>query len=348
MATPGASPAAPLPPAPQARALPLVWSSVEELQAAMRRVGLPLELLQLEGGLLGGDGLALAVGPLRLLRLRIDRRLHSWGPKPTDHLTIALNLDPQPRAEPWRAHGLALPRHCLFGMDSRREVHLTLPPAVQLGIVLVPHSTLRHWAERLGWRNLDNGESLLRLNWLPLDAGRWEGLRGYLVPLFRELQRQPESLSLPAMERLVEADLMPLLVEALVAGVGEGVRLERPPARIDVVKQVQDWIHDHPHQPTTLADLCDRAHISRRTLIQGFRDHLGMGPMAYLKIHRLHGVRRQLLAADPQQLRVGSLAAEWGFFNAGHFARDYRRLFGELPRDTLQGPPPRPGAPSHG
>lgn len=341
MASSGASPATPSAPLPPAGGLPLRWSGVEEMQALVRQVGLPLELMQLEGGVLSGDGLALTVGPLRLLRLRMNRRLHSWGPKPVGHHTIALNLNPRPRGEVWRAHGLALPSHCLFGLDSRREVHLTLPESVQLGIVLVPHLTLQHWAERLGWRNLEGGESLQRLNWLPLDAGRWGRLRTTLAQLFEQLQ--PGSLALPAMARLIEADLMPLLVEALVAGVGEGVRLERPPARIDVVKQVQDWIHDHPHEPTTLADLCERAHISRRTLIQGFRDHLGMGPMAYLKIHRLHGVRRQLLAADPQQLRVGNLASEWGFMNAGHFARDYRCLFGELPRDTLRINPPPTG-----
>jgi AraC family ethanolamine operon transcriptional activator len=319
------------------------WSGVEEMQAVVRRVGLPLELLQLEGGVLGGDGMALAVGPLRLLRLRLDRRLHSWGPKPIGQLTIALNLHPQPGGEAWRAHGLPLPSHCLFGMDSRREVHLTLPQAVQLGIVLVPHLTLHQWAERLGWRNFEGGECLLRPNFLPLDAGRWGDLRSHLAQLFQRVKQQPGSLALPAMAQRIEADLMPLLVEALVAGVGEGARLERPPARIEVVKQVQDWIHDHPHEPTTLADLCERAHISRRTLIQGFRDHLGMGPMAYLKIHRLHGVRRQLLAADPQHLRVGNLASEWGFLNAGHFARDYRHLFGELPRDTLRTSPPPAG-----
>jgi AraC family ethanolamine operon transcriptional activator len=58
-------------------------------------------------------------------------------------------------------------------------------------------------------------------------------------------------------------------------------------------------------------------------------------------------VRRLLLGADPDQVRIGSIAAAWGFLNAGHFARDYRYLFGELPRDTLwhRTPPGRNAAP---
>jgi AraC family ethanolamine operon transcriptional activator len=59
--------------------------------------------------------------------------------------------------------------------------------------------------------------------------------------------------------------------------------------------------------------------------------------MAYLKILRLHGIRRQLLRADPARTQIAPLAGEWGFHNPGHFAADYRRLFGERPRDTLRG-----------
>jgi AraC family ethanolamine operon transcriptional activator len=58
--------------------------------------------------------------------------------------------------------------------------------------------------------------------------------------------------------------------------------------------------------------------------------------MAYLKIRRLHGVRQALLSADPEAERVSELAARWGFLNAGHFARDYRALFGEPPSTSLR------------
>jgi AraC family ethanolamine operon transcriptional activator len=95
-------------------------------------------------------------------------------------------------------------------------------------------------------------------------------------------------------------------------------------------------MHHHPTTPITLTDLCRQAHASRRTLIQGFQDHLGISPMAYLKLIRLHGIRRRLLQADPEAIQIGPLAAEWGFYNAGHFAADYRRHFAERPRETLQ------------
>ena len=34
---------------------------------------------------------------------------------------------------------------------------------------------------------------------------------------------------------------------------------------------------------------------------------------------------------------VADAANEWGFWHMGQFAKDYRRMFGELPSETLNG-----------
>ena len=310
------------------------WSGLEEMEAVIRRLALPLALLQLDGGNLGGGVVAIRIGPLRLLRLKMDRRIHSWGPKPVGELTISLDLGPSVMRPPLRSHGSCLPESCLFGLDSGREVHLTLPKEVVLGLVVIQCDTLDNWADQLGCGSFDL-QAACRRNVLPVDPLRCEGLRAYLRQIFALVASDPGRLEQPSSQRLILEDLLPLLLEALIHGADQVSRLPRPPARIEIVKAAQRWLHDHPQQPLTLADLCLQAHASRRSLIQGFQDHLGMGPMAYVKIQRLHSVRRLLLAADPDQVRIGSIAAEWGFLNAGHFARDYRLLFGELPRDTL-------------
>ena len=107
-------------------------SGLEEMEALIRRLAMPLQLLQLDGGHLGGGVVAIRIGPLRLLRLRMDRRIHSWGPKPLGELTISLDLEPSAVRPPMRAHGTTLPETCFFGVDSGREVHLTLPKEVVL------------------------------------------------------------------------------------------------------------------------------------------------------------------------------------------------------------------------
>lgn len=62
-----------------------------------------------------------------------------------------------------------------------------------------------------------------------------------------------------------------------------------------------------------------------------------MSPIAYIKAQRLNGVRRTLKKADPETTMVMSLAQQWGFWSNGHFARDYQKMLGELPSETLQG-----------
>jgi AraC family ethanolamine operon transcriptional activator len=87
-------------------------------------------------------------------------------------------------------------------------------------------------------------------------------------------------------------------------------------------------------RPLTLADICQAVYASKRSLHYGFQDRFGMGPMAFLKVLRLHAVRRLLLSAEPQSLQVREVAGDWGFYSMGHFARDYRQFFGESPSQT--------------
>ena len=57
--------------------------------------------------------------------------------------------------------------------------------------------------------------------------------------------------------------------------------------------------------------------------------------VTYLRHQRLHGARRALLQAAPTSGAVKHAALDWGFPHHGHFAHDYRTLFGESPAETL-------------
>ena len=67
----------------------------------------------------------------------------------------------------------------------------------------------------------------------------------------------------------------------------------------------------------------------------GFRERFGISPKAYLRERRLNGLREELRACDPNVTTVVAVAHRWGFWHLGQLARDYRRLFGELPSDAL-------------
>lgn len=295
---------------------------------------LPVQLTQLAGGRLSSELLALDLGALQVLRLRFDRPLHGGGPKPTGRQLIALDLEENPGQPVMRSHGLELPATAFFGLAAGGEIHLTTPERCSLALLSLDRERFLQWAHELGGPGLE--EQLEGVNWQAIDPQRFQGVRACLRRIFHLAERSPALMEDPALRRRLGADLVPLLVEALVHRTGHGGRLARPPARIELVKAAQAWMADHPHEPISLDGLCRQVAAGRRSLLQGFQEHLGMGPMAYLKIRRLHGVRQALLAADPEAARVAELAARWGFLNAGHFARDYRALFGEPPSTSLR------------
>jgi len=88
-------------------------------------------------------------------------------------------------------------------------------------------------------------------------------------------------------------------------------------------------------EPLTIHDICQAVHACERTLHLGFREAYGITPKRFLKTLRLNAIHRDLRRAEPHQT-VTSLACRRGFFHFSNFAADYRRLFGELPSQTLQ------------
>jgi len=85
----------------------------------------------------------------------------------------------------------------------------------------------------------------------------------------------------------------------------------------------------------TVGDLCRETGASERTLQYAFQDYFGTSPQAYLKAVRLHDVRKSLRESDAASTRVADIANYWGFWHMGQFARDYKKMFGELPSRTL-------------
>ena len=108
--------------------------------------------------------------------------------------------------------------------------------------------------------------------------------------------------------------------------------------RRQVVERVREYVRANPDELLTITDLCERVHVSRRTLQYSFESVLGISPLKFLRLVRLNAVRRQLSRPVPesQWQPLASIAARWGFWHPGEFARDYRDLFGENPSVTRE------------
>ena len=103
-----------------------------------------------------------------------------------------------------------------------------------------------------------------------------------------------------------------------------------------VVAQARDYVLAHRDQVITVPELCERLHVSRRTLQYCFENVLGMSPIQYLRIIRLNGARRDLREDLLECKTVQGIAADWGFWHFSQFSSDYRKLFGQTPSESLR------------
>jgi len=112
------------------------------------------------------------------------------------------------------------------------------------------------------------------------------------------------------------------------------------PERITAIRRrqyVSDsclWMAHHLEQPFEISVLAQAVGVSVRTLQYAFLQELGCTPMAEAKRMRLHRLRNLLQDPEQHTRSVAELMAASGLLVCGATAGDYRRRFGESPRQT--------------
>ncbi|MFN3886354.1 MAG: helix-turn-helix domain-containing protein [Aquabacterium sp.] len=238
--------------------------------------------------------------PLATLPTRINGRLHG-----THDVMV------RPGGE--RFELVTPDRHSLFGVVVQRQA--LMDAAAQQGC-------------RLDWHALQQAE-VLRAR----DDARQACLHALdgLLPLSEPQPAARRDADLQAMEGAV----LSLLLDLLDTSEVDTAMRHSLARRQKVVTQAHAYVLAHPDQAVTVPELCERLHVSRRTLQYCFEEVMGLSPIQYLRAIRLNGARRHLREAALQGQGVQDVAARWGFWHLSQFALDYRKLFGESPSETL-------------
>jgi AraC-like DNA-binding protein len=100
------------------------------------------------------------------------------------------------------------------------------------------------------------------------------------------------------------------------------------------VRQAEDYIEANWNQAIKIEALATLVGVSVRSLFKSFKESRGYSPMSFAKMVRLKHAKEMLSKATPQTSVTG-VALRCGFGNLGHFAKDYRETFGELPVESL-------------
>lgn len=107
-------------------------------------------------------------------------------------------------------------------------------------------------------------------------------------------------------------------------------------SRQEIIRSSMELLDQQAGKVVSVRDLAAAVSVSERTLRSAFNEYFGVGPVRYLQLRHLHRVHRALKAADPEEVSVSQVLVEQGEWAFGRFASRYRRLFGELPSETLQ------------
>jgi AraC-like DNA-binding protein len=153
----------------------------------------------------------------------------------------------------------------------------------------------------------------------------------------------PDILSHPEVARALEQALL----HAMVSCISGGEAAETGSAHYrhaGIMRRLEEVLEANPDRTLYVAELCAAAGASGRTLRVCCQEHLGMSPMRYLRLRRMHLARRALRVADPAAATVTEIATNYGFWELGRFSVAYRSLFGESPSASLRRPAddPRP------
>lgn len=193
------------------------------------------------------------------------------------------------------------------------------------------HRALGTWFPEIPDRILQRGSGMR------IGAVEQARLRMTLSAVMNEVSASTGPILDSAACRAVERSLLEMFLCALRGGDLMPQPKHRLAGKLQHLRQARDFIKSSSHEPIQLEDVSNALGMSARGVEVLFRNSLGIGPNAFIRHQRLHGVRRALLAAQPESGVVKELALQWGFWHMGHFSENYRALFGECPTSTLAG-----------
>jgi AraC family transcriptional regulator, ethanolamine operon transcriptional activator len=169
-----------------------------------------------------------------------------------------------------------------------------------------------------------------------LPAQRIERFRSAIEQLDGAVQRAPAAFDSAQAQEATEQKLGEEIrsVLAMPREVEHPVGRHVVPRR-QIIRMSMDFVDQHGGEYVAVEQLAAAAGVSQRTLRDAFRGYFGAAPVQYLNRRTLHLVRKALKASDPSMATVTEIATQFGVWELGRFARDYRSLFGELPSKTL-------------
>jgi AraC-like DNA-binding protein len=284
-----------------------------------------LDFFQLVPGKFWAELLQFDVNTIQILHARFNRHLEHRGSSPPGLWTFAL-LTEESSSLVWR--GREVSNDTLLIHHPGSEVDAVSKSGFDVHSISLSESMLTHAARTLGL--VDFPDLLGDKDSTIVSSLKLSEFRRYVRFLISEVQENPyvrqDDFDLGLTYRLLNC----LEFSPNINDQSSCRKKDR------ALRQIKDYIKEHPHEPLTVQDLCNLSGVSRSTIEHAFLEHFGVSPKQYLKAFRLNGARRELRRAYSSAARISDVANRWGFWHMGQFAADYKKLFEVLPSEYWQ------------
>jgi AraC-like DNA-binding protein len=156
-----------------------------------------------------------------------------------------------------------------------------------------------------------------------------------VVELHDDMIRLPQASAPAFVQRLLVDTMMSRLLMAMdKAPATDTERNQESESRL--IRRFRELLERHATEDLSVPDIAECLGVSVRTLQTALRAECGASPSELLRRVRLDRAREMLLAADPREQTIISIAERCGFSHQGRFSALYLDAFGELPSESLR------------
>ena len=141
-----------------------------------------------------------------------------------------------------------------------------------------------------------------------------------------------ESLVKNISSKVLEHQLVELLINTISFSNPEKTFYRE---NVNTFSNAVDYIHDNIKDLKNVNEVCRRLNVSDRQLRHLFQKKYAISPKNYIQNLRLNLIYKRLKVEQKEEVTIRSLAGDFNFWHMGQFAKDYKKLFGELPTETL-------------
>ena len=292
-----------------------------------RAVGWDWDFRQLDSGKLNARAIAIGDHNVQVIQFQLNRGFHQIGCAPDDLLTFGV-IGPGVQSFKWCSRNLSGGSLLNFNMQGGFD-GVSLAGFSGYTVILRPQY-LQFLAEQM---DISTPVEYLIADQMDWFSQRTMMLGKRLDTIFRKISQLGTEVLTEYSEIINEEVGFTILGELT----GKTV-LSKPHATVNkaiILKNTLKILNDPDRLPITVAKMRELVGVSSSSLNRIFLSEYGISPKSYLRSRCLSAARDALACSSPEA-KVSDIANLWGFWHMGQFAGDYRRMFGELPSDTLK------------